>query len=61
MLADFHWLRPAWLLAIPLVLLLAVVFARGRLSSDSWRNVIDPALMPYVLSRAPGRGIDYRW
>ena len=61
MLADFHWLRPAWLLAIPLVLLLAVVFARGRLSSDSWRNVIDPALMPYVLSRTPGRGIDHRW
>ena len=61
MLADFHWLRPAWLLAIPLVLLLAMVFARGRLSSDSWRNVIDPALMPYVLSRTPGRGIDHRW
>ena len=43
------------------MLLLAVVFARGRLSSDSWRNVIDPALMPYVLSRTPGRGIDHRW
>ena len=61
MLADFHWLRPAWLLAIPLVVVVAVVFARGRLSSDNWRNVVDPALMPYVLSRAPGRGIDHRW
>ena len=61
MLADFHWLRPAWLFAIPLVVLVAVVFARGRLSSGSWRDVIDPVLMPYVLSRAPGRGIDYRW
>jgi len=60
-LADFHWLRPAWLLAIPLVVVVAVVFARGRLSSDNWRNVVDPALMPYVLSRAPGRGIDHRW
>ena len=61
MLADFHWLRPAWLLAIPLVVVVAVVFARGRLSSDNWRNVVDPLLMPYVLSRAPGRGIDHRW
>ncbi len=61
MLADFHWLRPEWLLAIPLVVLVAVVFARGRLSSGNWRDVIDPVLMPYVLSRAPGRGIDHRW
>ncbi len=61
MLADFHWLRPEWLLAIPLVILMAIVFARGRLSSGNWRDVIDPVLMPYVLSRAPGRGIDYRW
>ena len=61
MLADFHWLRPEWLLAIPLVVLVAFVLARGRLSSGNWRDVIDPVLMPYVLSRAPGRGIDHRW
>ena len=61
MLADFHWLRPEWLVAIPLVVLVAVVFARGRLGAGNWRDVVDPALMPYVLSRAPGRGADYRW
>ncbi|MBU2676705.1 MAG: VWA domain-containing protein [Gammaproteobacteria bacterium] len=61
MLADFHWLRPEWLLAIPLVVLAAVMLGRGRLTSGNWRDVIDPALMPYVLSRAPGRGSDYRW
>ena len=59
--ADFHWLRPEWLLAVPLVVLLAVALGRGRLGSGNWRNVIDPVLMPYVLSRAPGRGVDYRW
>lgn len=59
--ADFHWLRPEWLLAVPLVVLLAGALGRGRLGSGIWRNVIDPALMPYVLSRAPGRGTDYRW
>jgi Ca-activated chloride channel family protein len=61
MLADFHWLRPAWLLAIPLVVAVAVLLARRQLGAGNWRNVIDPALMPYVLSRAPGRGTDYRW
>jgi len=61
MLADFHWLRPAWLLAIPLVVAVAVLLARRQLGAGNWRNIIDPALMPYVLSRTPGRGTDYRW
>ena len=59
--ADFHWIRPEWLYAIPLLLVLAVLLARGKLGSGNWRAVIDPALMPYVLSRDPGRGSDYRW
>lgn len=61
MLAEFQWLRPEWLLAIPLVVLIAVLLARGRLGAGNWSNIIDPELMPYVLSRAPGRGADYRW
>jgi len=60
-LADFHWLRPEWLLAIPLVVLSAVLLGRRRLGSGNWHDVVDPALMPFVLSRAPGRGIDHRW
>jgi len=61
MLADFHWLRPEWLLAIPLIVLAAVLLGRGRLGAGKWQDVIDPVLMPFVLSRAPGRGRDYRW
>lgn len=59
--ADFHWLRPEWLFAIPLLLLIVVLLARGKLGSGNWATVIDPALMPYVLSRDPGRGSDFRW
>ncbi len=61
MLADFHWLRPAWLLAIPLVVAIAVLLAKRQLGAGNWRSIIDPALMPHVLSRTPGRGTDYRW
>jgi Ca-activated chloride channel family protein len=60
-LADFHLLRPEWLLAIPVVVLVAVLLARGKLGAGNWQAVIDPALMPYVLSRDPGRGVDHRW
>ena len=61
MLADFHWIRPAWLLAIPAVVVIAVLLARRQLGAGNWRSIIDPALLPYVLSRTPGRGTDYRW
>jgi len=61
MLADFHWLRPVWLLAIPLVVAVAVLLARRQLGAGNWRDIIDPELMPHVLSRTPGRGTDYRW
>lgn len=59
--ADFHWIRPEWLFAIPVLLAIAVLLARGKLGSGNWAAVIDPALMPYVLSRDPGRVSDARW
>jgi len=60
-LADFHWLRPEWLFGIPALVFLAVLLARGKLGAGNWAAVIDAELMPYVLSRDPGRGTDYRW
>ena len=59
--AEFHWFRPEWLYAIPFLVVLAILLARGKLGSGNWQSVIDPALMPYVLSRDPGRGTDHRW
>jgi Ca-activated chloride channel family protein len=59
--ADFHWIRPLWLLAIPVVVVLAVLLARRQLGAGHWKDVVDAALMPFVLSRTPGRGTDWRW
>ena len=59
--ADFHWLRPEWLLAIPLVVLVAILLGRRRLGAGNWEQVVDRALMPYVLSRSQGSAVAHRW
>lgn len=61
MLSDFHFLRPEWLVAVPLVLATAFLLARRRLGPGHWERVVDPALAPYVLSSAQGRHSDHRW
>lgn len=61
MLADFHFLRPEWLLALAPVILAAVFFARRRFGPGSWENVVDPLLAPYVLSGSQGKSSDHRW
>jgi len=61
MLADFHWLRPEWLWALPLIGLMTYALARRQLAPGSWQRIIDPALVPYVLSRTQIKGLNYRW
>ena len=41
--ADFHFLRPEWLYAIPIVIVAAVLLARRQLGAGHWRDVVDPA------------------
>ncbi len=59
--ADFHFLRPEWLWAIPAVIVTAILLARRRLGPGSWQKVVDPALAPHVLSGAQNRKSDLRW
>lgn len=61
MLADFHWLRPEWLWALPLIGLLTASLARRQLAPGSWQLVVDDALAPFVLSRSQIKGLTYRW
>lgn len=58
---DLHWLRPWWLAAIPLVVLLTLALARRRLRPGSWQPVVDPVLAPYVLSGGATGRRDLRW
>ena len=59
--AEFHFLRPEWLAAIPVVILVAILFARRRYGPGSWEAIVDPALIPHVLSGTPRKGMDPRW
>jgi len=59
--AEFHWLRPEWLWALPLVALVAYAMARRSLAPGSWQRIVDPALAPYVLSVSASRRHGYRW
>lgn len=58
---EFHWLRPEWLWALPLIGLLTFGLARRQLAPGSWQRIVDPALAPYVLSRTQIKGLTYRW
>lgn len=59
--ADFHFLRPAWLWALPAVIFVVVALARRQLAAGSWQGVVDTALVPFVLSRRPASGNAHRW
>lgn len=61
MLADFHFLRPEWLFALPAVAVLSYWLARRQLAPGSWQKIVDPALAPYVLSRRQMKGAGTRW
>ena len=47
---DLHWIRPLWLLALPLA---ALPWLPGRRVRGAWARVLDPALAPFLLE---GRG-----
>ncbi len=61
MLADFHFLRPEWLWALPLIGLMTYGLAHRQLAPGNWQRIVDPALAPYILSRAQIKGLNYRW
>jgi Ca-activated chloride channel family protein len=58
-MADFHFLRPLWLLALPLGAWLAWRLLHSAASGGAWQSVVDEPLQPYVLTGTGGRA--RRW
>jgi Ca-activated chloride channel homolog len=48
--AEFHFLRPFWLLLAPVGAWLIWQLLRGRADGGGWRAVVAPSLRPYVLA-----------
>lgn len=55
MFADFHFLRPLWLLAAPPLLWLCWRLGRARADAGDWPKICDPHLLPYLLRIQPRR------
>lgn len=49
-MAEFHFLRPAWLVLLPLGAWLIWQLFRGRAETGGWRSVVEPSLRPHVLA-----------
>lgn len=48
-LAEFHFIRPYWLLAIIPYLVIVALMLRNTLSQGNWSAVCDAELLPYLL------------
>lgn len=48
-IADFHFIRPYWLLALIPQLAILALMLRNKLSQGNWSTVCDEALLPYLL------------
>jgi len=59
--ADFHFLRPEWLIILPFMLGLIFLFKTQLLSSGNWLKLVEPELIPYVLSRHQLQEKKYKW
>ncbi|MDO9423672.1 MAG: VWA domain-containing protein [Methylobacter sp.] len=58
-IAEFHFIRPYWLLAGLPFLAILVLMLRNKLSQGNWSAVCDAALLPYLLQEKPGK--QSRW
>lgn len=53
-MAELHFLRPGWLLALPIGVGLILYLFRLQGRGGAWRNVVDRALQPFVLTASDG-------
>lgn len=60
LLADFHFLRPAWLLALAALPLLWLALARRGANAGAWRGAVDAHLLAHLLADEPAHARS-RW
>jgi len=58
-LAEFHFIRPGWLLALLPAIVVFILQLRHKLRRGNWSQVCDAELLPYILQDKPQR--QSRW
>ncbi|QSA96759.1 VWA domain-containing protein [Methylococcus sp. EFPC2] len=53
---EFHFMRPWWLLALLLLVLLGAYLQRRGRDAGDWRELCDPDLLPHILVQGAGGG-----
>lgn len=53
MLADFHFLRPWWLLALLPAAALLILLIKNKTNRGDWATVCDAELLPFILQEKP--------
>lgn len=51
---ELQFLRPAWLLALALLPVIALAWRRRARDRSGWRSAVDPHLLPHLLERGGG-------
>lgn len=60
-LAEFHFIRPYWLLALLPAVILILQSLKHRLGRGNWSEVCDAALLPYILQDKAGKESRWLW
>ncbi|HEY5603608.1 MAG TPA: VWA domain-containing protein, partial [Gammaproteobacteria bacterium] len=58
--ANFHFIRPYWLLAIIPLVFVSGLYARRQLKAGSWAKVCDDRLLPFILISEQQPGTSWR-
>lgn len=53
-IANFHFLRPLWLVALAALPLVLWLWRRRAQRADPWRSICDPQLFEHLVQQAPG-------
>ena len=60
-LAALHFLRPYWLFALVPLAWLFFSYVHPRVDSSSWKNIVDPDLLPHLLNKRDAHSARARW
>lgn len=59
-LADFHFIRPYWFLALLPVAIFIILSVRNKFTRGNWSEVCDDALLPFILQDTD-KDVKRRW